>query len=399
MTVSLLIVHPFDPWGSKIGGIETAVRSTIQYAPNNFQLSLIGVTQNTVQRPLNSWQELEYKSKRVSFLPILKIENPNQRGRIPLFLSFSTKLFRYHLSFHSSLALFHRVEPLFCSRIDAGANILCIHGDSREIIGPYSEVRWKHIPWIYKRIESNAVQKARRIFVVSRKGTEYLQKRYMRHEDISFLPTGYSEELFSLPEEEKRESLYQRVIQQYDLKPFSKFVLFTGRFEKQKDPVLALKSFSKLSERLPDVSLLLVGDGSLKADMKRVISFYQLENRVFFLGSLSAEELAEVMKISHAFLMTSRFEGMPIVVLEAQACGLPVVSTDAGEIRRMILEGQTGVVVSESNPEMVATGLEDVLFHPDQYKKENCAQAVQPFRMRIVLDNFFNELRQIAVSL
>jgi glycosyltransferase involved in cell wall biosynthesis len=396
MTISLLIVHPFDPWGGKIGGIETMIRATMRHTPEDCKISLIGVTENPIIRPVGQWREMNYGQTPISFLPIMQVPDPNRRPRIPLFLNFSLRLFKYRLSLPSTIALFHRVEPLYCSQLAAAANVLFIHGDPREITGPFSEVRWKHVPRLYRYVEKQAIKKAVYVFVVSRKGAEYMQNRYARYDDISFFPTGYCEEIFYLPAEEEWIEIRKNTINKYNLNPSARYVLFAGRFELQKNPILALETFAKAASQVPDVELLLAGQGNLRAEMERKIKHLQLENRIHFLGPLSPADLADVMRISHVLLMTSHFEGMPILVHEAQACGLPVVSTDVGEIHDMIQPGITGQVVSDYDGEALAQVLLDFLNRSDNNQKIQCAKNAFPFRINFVLGDLYEMIRKIA---
>ena len=199
MTNSLVMIHPFDPWGSKVGGIETAIRSLIKYAPPDFSLSLIGVTENSALRSLRQWTTRDFEGVNLSFYPLFEVETPNQRTRIPLFLRFALALRSSGLNFPDAVAFYHRIEPICVSRNSGASNLLYLHSDPREWIGAHSEVRWKYIPWLYRSVEREAVRKSDWVFGVSRSTVQYLQERYPeRGEQFSFSPAATGKPYFSL---------------------------------------------------------------------------------------------------------------------------------------------------------------------------------------------------------
>lgn len=99
-----------------------------------------------------------------------------------------------------------------------------------------------------------------------------------------------------------------------------------GRFYEQKNHVFLIKIFEKICEMNKDAVLLLVGDGPLKNNIRKIIEDYHLENRVIFLGVRS--DIDRILSAMDVFVLPSLYEGMPNVVIEAQATGLPVVLSD-----------------------------------------------------------------------
>ena len=106
-----------------------------------------------------------------------------------------------------------------------------------------------------------------------------------------------------------------------------KFVLgHVGRFEYQKNHEYLVEVFRAVKEREPNAVLFLVGEGSLKEDIQKKVAEYGLADSVIFAGlSSEVEKLFWAMDV---FVLPSHFEGLPIVGVEAQATGLPVVFSD-----------------------------------------------------------------------
>ena len=119
--------------------------------------------------------------------------------------------------------------------------------------------------------------------------------------------------------------------------------LAVGRFEVAKDYPNMLHAWARVHARQPDTVLLLVGKGSLQAETESLVRELGLESSVRFLGVRS--DVPVVMRAADAFVMSSAWEGMPMVLLEAAAAGLPVVSTAVGGNHEVVRDGETGYLV------------------------------------------------------
>ena len=80
-----------------------------------------------------------------------------------------------------------------------------------------------------------------------------------------------------------------------------------------------------------------------------------LRRRVHLVGPV--KDVGSWLSVMDVFLLTSETEGLPNVVIEAQGFGVPVVSTDAGGVREIIDDGQTGLIMGETNPNFIAEAL------------------------------------------
>ncbi|HHO51517.1 MAG TPA: glycosyltransferase [Deltaproteobacteria bacterium] len=101
--------------------------------------------------------------------------------------------------------------------------------------------------------------------------------------------------------------------------------------------------------------LLIVGDGELKGAVEQGIRDRGLEDRVQHLGTRT--DIPELMCAADGYLMGSAWEGLPIVLLEASAAGLPIVATDVGGNDQLVRPGQTGWLVQPRDPEALAEGM------------------------------------------
>jgi colanic acid/amylovoran biosynthesis glycosyltransferase len=131
-------------------------------------------------------------------------------------------------------------------------------------------------------------------------------------------------------------------------------ILTVARFTEKKGLKYAVNALSQIEQ---EFEYHLVGDGELKEKIKKQIEEQALEEQVTFHGWMTNEEVKEKMQESDIFLLPSVTasngdeEGTPTVLLEAQACGLPVVSTYHAGIPEIVEDGETGLLSEEKNVE------------------------------------------------
>jgi glycosyltransferase involved in cell wall biosynthesis len=143
-----------------------------------------------------------------------------------------------------------------------------------------------------------------------------------------------------------------------DLAPFgvptgSRVVLFVGRLDPQKGPFELLHTAAQLVVDHADVHLLMVGDGPLASELRAWATARNLDGRIHFAGRQA--NIAGLMRAADVFVLPSRWEGLPNVVLEAMAAGTPVVATAVEGIRDLLGDGKWGRVVSVG-PQMGGVG-------------------------------------------
>lgn len=122
-------------------------------------------------------------------------------------------------------------------------------------------------------------------------------------------------------------------------------ILSVGRLDKAKDYPTAFKVVRKLINNGFDVQYSIVGDGDEKSNLKQLALNLGVESHIQFLGS--QKNWHKIAKEADIFLLTSRFEGLCIAMIEAMTLGMPCVSTDVGEIK---FYGESGVNMLKSRP-------------------------------------------------
>ncbi len=135
-----------------------------------------------------------------------------------------------------------------------------------------------------------------------------------------------------------------------------------GRLAYQKRPDLAVRAVNELRRRVEYAHLLIVGDGPQHDELQALIADLGLGDAVYLLGR--REDVPRLLAHASCFLLTSRYEGCPLSVLEAMATGLPVVATRMGGIDEVVSDGRSGLIV-EAQPGAIADALAALLSDPE----------------------------------
>jgi glycosyltransferase involved in cell wall biosynthesis len=147
------------------------------------------------------------------------------------------------------------------------------------------------------------------------------------------------------------------------------------RFSEEKRPILAVEVAARVAERRPDVRFLMVGDGPLREEASRRAQACGLGNRIVMPGN--EKDVAAAIAAMDVFLLTSRLEGFPNVLIEAQALGVPVIATDAGGAAETLIQGRTGYAVRPHSVDLLADAVLQAL--GDRPWREAARQAAQRF--------------------
>jgi glycosyltransferase involved in cell wall biosynthesis len=139
-------------------------------------------------------------------------------------------------------------------------------------------------------------------------------------------------------------------------------LLSVGRFEPAKDHAGLLRAFDALRRKLPEALLLLVGKGDLLPEVQRQADALGLADSVRFLGT--RDDMPALMNASDVFVMSSVWEGLPLVLLEASSVGLPIVATDVGGNAEIVGHEESGLIVPAGDPGALSAALERVLGAP-----------------------------------
>lgn len=146
-------------------------------------------------------------------------------------------------------------------------------------------------------------------------------------------------------------------------------VVHFGRVRKYKSIDTVIRAFVRIREQLPDAKLIVIGDGPELKNLMRLAGRLGLGDAVEFKGRMDTGKMVELLNQSHLFMNASPKEGWGLTVVEANACGVPVVGSDRPGLKDSILPGETGFLVEYGDVEgFAAKGLE-VLTDPTLWQR------------------------------
>lgn len=139
-------------------------------------------------------------------------------------------------------------------------------------------------------------------------------------------------------------------------------IISVGRLTRQKGFDVLLEAFRRLDARPRPLNLWLVGDGELRRELEEQAAALNLGDCVRFLGYRA--DVPALLQCSDIFAIASRYEGMPLAILEAQAAGLPCVVSAVGENAHQVDNGSNGLVVPPEDSAALAASLQQLLDDP-----------------------------------
>lgn len=385
----LTIFYQFNPWHSSIGGIQTLIKTFIKYAPESFEVRLVGT--GNEQQAIGQWQEAEFAGRAIQFFPLISLGDDNSRRLIPTTVRYTAALFGKKLA--SDFMHFHRLEPTLATRHWPGDKTLFVHNDIYQQMQANPEqgaILWQRFASFYFQLERSLLGQFDQILSCNSESVRLYQQRYpVIASRVAYYKNAFDTELFYPLESGVRQQRRQQLAQRLQLPAETQFLVFAGRLHPQKDPLLLVRSLAALAD--PKVHLLIAGDGELNDAVQAEIQRLQLAKQVTLLGPLAQEQLVELHQIASACVLTSAYEGLPIVVLEALACGTPIVTTPCGETPHL-LNNQSGVICTGREPTAIAEAWRRVLHAPEQFPSGACVQAVQPYSAQRVVAKIYEAM-------
>lgn len=367
----LLIITSIDPSNLKPGGTEAYVMNLVNSAvDNNVEVTMAGVSRS---------EKLYYQG--FNFIPIIK-DAKVSNYKFLLYLVLKVPFLRIPES-----SIIHVQRPdmmlpfIFFNR--RNVKVCTLHGLPANGI---LLKKGKLIGTLYLLIEKFCLKYTHVLIAVS-EGTEsaYLKEYPWLKNKIKLIPVGFNEKKFRLMDKnEMREK--------YKLNRNDKIVLYAGRFEKEKNLDFLLQSFALVSKRNPDSKLILVGSGREKESLQTLSK--KLKINISFVNPVEQDVLAEIINCADVFVLASRYESGPLAVMEALACGVPVVTTDVGRVREFIVTEKCGKIVKRDQKEF-ANAINDIINNASEERKELCRQSVINFNFDATAKKTIEKYEQI----
>jgi glycosyltransferase involved in cell wall biosynthesis len=225
------------------------------------------------------------------------------------------------------------------------------------IFNPTNDISWL-ARWFYILLHKFAALFQDKIICVS----EYDYNLALRYgiepkEKLITIHNGINTDIKFLSKEKAREEIIKKL--SIFNNQFSKKALWVGsigRLVKEKNYETMINAAALINNQ---IKFVLIGDGSQREELEKQISRNKLQND-FFIVDPSGDD-AKYLKAFDVFVMSSIKEGLPYILLEAMAAGLPIVVTEAGGIPEMIKNHENGLMVAQKNPEQLAIAIQGIL--------------------------------------
>jgi glycosyltransferase involved in cell wall biosynthesis len=392
-STTVLIVAPVDPLSPRIGGIQTYVNGFAKFAPADLGVELVGVTSAAGSSlPVGRWSSVPIGDTSMRILPVMSVGDRQARHRVPLTLRFVGAALRRRaaISTEGRVLQFHRPATLLPFLRSHSPKVQVIHHDLAQISSANGENRWSSVPAAFDWIEELTAQRVDGVVAVNESTADAFRQRHPASaSSIYFIPNWFDDTIFSAMSGSGRALARQALRNEIRGETGSPVVLFAGRLEPTKNPLLALAAFQLLLERQPHAHLVVAGTGTLRDALLQEAAERRIAARVHLLGRRAPQDLAALMNGADALLVSSSSETGPTIMLEALACGLPLVGVPVGRIPRVISSGQSGWVASESSAPKLADGLAWAVGAGEQVRMKSVAAAA-PYAARTVLEPLYS---------
>ncbi len=230
--------------------------------------------------------------------------------------------------------------------------------------------------------------KAKVVRVMNSQVFNFLIKAGVPKEKIIYIPAIYIDTDIFKPTGVQKE---------YDL-------IFVGRLEKNKGISLLLEALSKLKVKSEKLKVLIVGTGPLLASLKLKVKSEKLENNIIFWGyAKDSQEVAELLNKSKVLVMPSYNEGGPRVVVEALACGVPILATPVGivpDLLKNLPDGRQAALGGEIidwKADDIAQKISGLLSDSVRYQKysQNGPEIAKQFEKKVSIKNYAEKLKNL----
>jgi glycosyltransferase involved in cell wall biosynthesis len=401
MVIRVCVFHQTDPAGAVTGGIDSVIRGIAKWAPSDIEYSIVGLTMDERARPVGQWHRLDVGGREVKYFPVGRHTLPMQRALLPLSVRLAIGIARFRRSFVGMADIFevHRIEPAV---VLAGLGVpmnAFMHQNMDVLYDARSDIGWKRAPGLYFALERHILPHINSVFGVRANAVAAYRERYPEIADrFHFIPTWFEPDVFQPAVGADLQAARKALRDEYGFAADAEILVFVGRLDQQKNPLLLIESFKRLLSERPTVRLVMVGDGILRAELERAIHEARLDGLVALAGLKSPDTVAKILRGADLYVMTSAYEGMPIGVLEALGTGLPVVSTRVGELGRVVTAGENGELIDRHEPANIAAGCLRTLQADRQAQRRASLAAVSAFVPAKVLTPVFDAYRAAAAQ-
>lgn len=247
------------------------------------------------------------------------------------------------------------------------------------------------IPWrnyLFLRSCQEAVRKSDQLISVSKSLLPDLKKLGARDDRTTIIPNGVDIKLFS---PENRTACRKKL----DLSDKKRIILCVANLFEIKGVEYLLRAFAEVQRKLPDTALFIVGEGPLFHRLSDLQNILGLKESAFLVGGKPHSELPVWFNAADLVVLPSLNESFGIVLIEAMACGIPIVASDVGGIPDIVADDKVGLLTSPGDKEALANTLIKALNR--DWNRSSISERAKKYSMSSVA-NQLAELYEQAVA-
>jgi glycosyltransferase involved in cell wall biosynthesis len=181
----------------------------------------------------------------------------------------------------------------------------------------------------------------------------------------------------------------------YNIKENEKVILFLSHITRQKGIDVAIRAFAEVLRRKSNPKLMIVGDGDYLPEAKNLVQSLRLEPYVIFIGAVDYEKVADYINAGDILLLpTIRQEGLPLVIIDAMACGKPVIASNIGGNSDALEHGRTGLLTQPGSIEETVKSLERLLDNAE-FSRQLAQNALNEVKQRFSKEGMIQGIERI----
>ena len=360
--IEVIIVAGMDPNVHKTGGIASYLSNLInhlQSSNDNIQITFIGISYS---------DEDDYP---FTFIPVGKNIKSGYRYVLNLFLKVPFLKIPTTSIIHANgidemfpFILFHRKNPKVCRL--AGKTIETVYLLHGKFIGK-----------IYEMVGNFTLQRSDCCIAVDESTAEYFIGKYpWLKNKVKIIYAGIDLKKFRPLDKSK-------LREKYKFDKNNEIIIYVGRLEIEKNVGFLIRAFVNVKMLIKNSELILVGDGRDRINIERFVDQNGIKD-VTFMGTVNHNKIPEIIDCADVCALCSLYEGSPAIVKEALACGIPVISTDVGDVKKWITSDTIGKIV-DGDEKMFAGAIIEIIKKDQEIMREKCKNISQQFSFDLTM--------------
>jgi len=161
------------------------------------------------------------------------------------------------------------------------------------------------------------------------------------------------------------------IMEEFNVSSSNPLIGIIGRLVFEKGLPFLLQAIPKVTEIFPDARFLIVGDGPLRTELEDLVSRLNIYENCIFTGF--RRDIPDILSAIDMLVMSSLYEGMPMVILEAMAASRPIIATNVGGIPELVKDGETGILVLPKDVDALAESIIHLLKSKEKAKQMGLA--------------------------